>query len=220
MPASYADARHAEPVVVIVDVMKRTRIHFQICIAIALVAPFVSPYAKGDGGIIRLRETQGPFSVTVFSSPEAVPGGLADLSVLVQRSESGKVVLDADVRFTLSPPDGLAMKQADVLCSFPTAAMPLRDGINNVASVRASREQASNKLLYASPVQLNAPGDWKLHVVVSRGTDTARFDCRLPVTLSSGKLTELWPYLSLPPLAVAAFAVNQWLRRQSLQKRP
>ena len=212
MPASYADARHGEPVVVIVDVMKRTRIHFQICIAIALVASFVSPYAKGDGGIIRLRGTQGPFSVTVFSSPEAVPGGLTDLSVLVQRSESGKVVLDADVRFTLSPPDGLAMKQADVLCSFPTAAMPLPDGINNLASVRASREQASNKLLYAAPVQLNAPGDWKLHVVVSRGTDTSQFDCRLPVTLASGKLTGLWPYLLFPPLAVAAFAVNQWLR--------
>ena len=212
MPASYADARHGEPVVVIVGVMKRTRIHFQICIAIALVASFVSPYARGDGGIIRLRETQGPFSVTVFSSPEAVPGGLADLSVLVQRSESGKVVLDADVRLTLSPPDGLATKQADVFCSVPTAAMPLPDGINNLASVRASREQASNKLLYAAPVQLNAPGDWKLHVVVSRGTDTARFDCVLPVALRSGKLIGLWPYLSFPPLVVAAFAVNQWLR--------
>ena len=202
----------------IVEVMKRTRIQFQICIATALVISFIPRYAKGDGGIIRLRGTQGAFSVTVFSSPDAVPGGLADLSVLVQGRETGKVVLDADVTFTLSPPDGLAMKQADVFCSVPTAAMPLPDGINNLASVRASREQAFNKLLYAAPVQLNAPGDWKLHVVVSRGTDTARFDCRLPVTLSSGKLTALWPYLSLPALAVAAFAVNQWLRRQSLQK--
>ncbi len=72
--------------------------------------------AKGDGGVIRLRETQGPFSVTVFTSPEAAAGGLADLSVLVQGSESGKVVLDADVSFTLSPPNSLAMKQADVFC--------------------------------------------------------------------------------------------------------
>lgn len=167
--------------------------------------------AKGDGGVIRLRETQGPFSVTVFTSPEAAAGGLADLSVLVQGSESGKVVLDADVTFTLSPPVG-EMKQADVFCSVPTAAMPLPDGISNLASVRASREQASNKLLYAAPVQLNTPGDWKLHVVVSRGADTARFNCLLPVTLASGKLTGLWPYLLFPPLAIAAFSVNQWLR--------
>jgi len=173
--------------------------------------------AKGDGGVIRLRETQGPFSVTVFTSPEAAAGGLADLSVLVQGSESGKVVLDADVTFTLSAPVG-EMKQADVFCGVPTAAMPLSDGINNLASVRASREQASNKLLYAAPVQLNTPGDWKLHVVVSRGTDTARFDCFIPVTLRPQKLTDMWPYLSLPPLAIAAFSVNQWLRRQSLQK--
>jgi len=147
----------------------------------------------------------------VFSSPEAVAGGPVDLSVLVQGRETGEVVLDADVTFTLSPPVG-EMNQADVFCSDPTAAMPLPDGINNLASVRASREQASNKLLYAAPVQLNAPGDWKLHVVVSRGTDTARFDFLLPVALRSGKLIGLWPYLAFPPLVVAAFAVNQWLR--------
>ena len=191
--------------------MISSRVQFHIWIVTASLIMAVPRLAKGDGGVIRLRETQGPFSVTVFASPEAAAGGLADLSVLVQGSESGKVVLDADVTFTLSPPVG-EMKQADVFCSVPTAAMPLPDGISNLASVRASREQASNKLLYAAPVQLNTPGDWKLHVVVSRGTDTARFNCLLPVTLASGKLTGLWPYLLFPPLAIAAFSVNQWLR--------
>jgi hypothetical protein len=199
--------------------MNQTAIRFHICIATALLTSFVPRCAKGDGGIIRLRETQGPFSVTLFSSPDLVAGGLADVSVLVQGRESGQVVLDADVSLTLSPPDGLAMKQPGALCGLPTAAMRLPDGINNPASVRATREQASNKLLYAAPVELNAPGDWMLHVLVSRGSDTARFDCLLPVTWRSGKLTGVWPYLSLPPLAVVAFAVNQWLRRQSLQKR-
>ena len=192
--------------------MKRTRIHFQICIAIALVTSFVPRYAKGDGGIIRLRETQGPFSVTVFSSPEAAAGGLADLSVLIQARESSKVILDADVSLTLSPPVSQIVKQSDPFCGPPTGTMHLPDVTSNVASVRATREQASNKLLYAAPMNLNAPGDWKLHVVVSRGSDSARFDCLLPVALRSGKLIGLWPYLSFPPLVVAAFAVNQWLR--------
>jgi len=194
------------------------RFHFWIVTAsLIMSAPLL---ARGDGGIIRLRETQGPFSVTVFSSPEAAAGGLADVSALIQERRTGNVVLDADVSFTLSPPDGLATKQLAGLCGLPTAAMRLPDGMNNSSSVRATREQASNKLLYAAPLELYAPGDWKLQVLVSRGTETARFDCRLPVTLSSGRLTGVWPYLSWPPLAVALFAVNQWLRRQSLQKQP
>ena len=198
--------------------IKRTSIRFQICVATVLVVSLVPRCAKGDGGILRLREAQGPFLVTVFSTPEAAAGRLADVSVLVQGSETGKVVLDADVSLTLSPPDGLATKQSDGLCGLPTSTTFLPGGMNHPASVRATREQASNKLLYAAPVELNAPGDWKLHVLVYRGTESARFDCRIPVILRSGKLTVVWPFLVLPPLAVLIFAINQWLRRQSLQK--
>jgi hypothetical protein len=199
--------------------MNQAAIRFHICIATVLLTSFVPRCANGDGGIIRLREAQGPFSITVFSSPEATVGGLADVSVLIQAKDTGKVVMDADVSFTLSPPVDLKMKQSEAFCGLPTTAMRLPDRIDHPASVRATREQASNKLLYAAPLELNGTGDWKLHVLVSRGTETARFDCLLPVTLESGKLTGVWPYLWLPPLAVAAFAVNQWLRRQSLQKR-
>jgi len=198
--------------------MKRTSIRLQICIATALLASFVPRCAKGDGGIIRLREAQGPFSVTVFSSPESVSGGLADVSALIQERETGRVVLDADVSFTLSPPNGSALNQSDEFCGSPTAAMRLPDGMNNPESVRATRELASNKLLYAAAVELNAPGNWKLHVLVSRGTDTTQFDCVLPVTMISGRLPVVWPYLSFPPLAVALFALNQRLRSQSLEK--
>ncbi len=200
--------------------MIRSRIRFHvwiITVSLTMSAPLLT---RGDGGIIRLRETQGPFSVTVFSSPEAAAGGLADVSVLIQERVTGNVVLDADVSFTLSPPDGLANKQLGGLCGLPTGAMRLPDGMNNAMSVSATREQASNKLLYGAPLELYASGDWKLHMLVSRGTETARFDCRLPVILRSGKFTGVWPYLSLPPLVVVAFAVNQWLRKQSLQTRP
>ncbi|HUL51346.1 MAG TPA: hypothetical protein VLU94_02050 [Candidatus Nitrosotalea sp.] len=200
--------------------MEQTSIRLQVCMAMALFASFVPRDAKADGGIIRLRETQGPFSVTLFSSPDAVAGGLVDVSVLIQRRETGKVILDADVSFTLSPPDGLTIQRSEEFCGLPTATARLPDGMNNPASVRATREQASNKLLYAAPVELDAPGDWKVHMLISRGTDTARFDCLVPVTMRSSKLSGMWPYLSLPLLAVSAFALNQWLRSQSLQKRP
>jgi hypothetical protein len=192
-------------------------LRFQVCIATTLLVLFVLHYAKGDGGIIRLREAKGPFSVTVFSSPEPTSGGLTDVSALIQERESGKVVLDADVRLALSPPDGSALNQSAEFCGVPTAATRSLDGLNLTTSARATRENASNKLLYSAPVELNATGNWKLHVLVSRGTDTGRFDCLLPVASNSGKLTGLLPYLLLPPLVVAAFALNQRLRRQSLQ---
>jgi hypothetical protein len=195
--------------------MKETGLHFQVCVATTLLVLLVPRIANGDGGIIRLREVQGPFSITVFSSPEAASGGLTDVSALIQESESGKVILDADVRLALILPDGSAPNQSDALCGVPgTGGRPLQ-GLNSPPSVRVTRGQASNKLLYSAPVVLNVPGNWKLHVLVSRGTDTARFDCLLPVALSSGKLIGLLPYLLLPPLVVAAFALNQWLRRQS-----
>jgi hypothetical protein len=197
--------------------MKRTNIWFHICIAITLLALFVPRDAKGDGGVIRLRETQGPFSVTVFSSPDAAAGGLADVSVLVQGRETGNPLLDADVSLTLSPPDGMARKQSEEFCSLPTAAMSLPNGINNPASVRATREQASNKLLYAAQLELRAAGNWWLHVNVSHGSDNATFDCFLPVSATSVKLSGLWPYLAFPPIAIVAFAMNQRLRRHSLE---
>src|SRR5258705_13753770 len=91
--------------------MNRTSVHLQICLATALAASFVSPDAKGDGGIIRLQQTQGPFSVTVFSSPEAVAGGVAGLSALIQERETGKVGFDGNVSFSLTPPDGSVLDE-------------------------------------------------------------------------------------------------------------
>jgi hypothetical protein len=83
------------------------------------------------------------------------------------------------------------------------------------AKVPATREQASNKLLYAAGLNLNAPGDWRLHVYVSRGSDNTQFDCLIPAIQTASKISELWPYLAFPPIAIGAFAMNQKLRRHS-----
>lgn len=215
---SATDAIPRSPEHVVLN-MTRVSIFLRLRIAIALLVPFAPLCAKADGGIVRLRETQGPFSVTVFSTLDAVEGQPADLSALVQERETAKAILDANVTFSLSPPPGgFATKQSDGVCGLPQGAMRLAVGGNDQTSVRATREQASNKLLYAAPVTLNAPGDWKLHLLVLRGTDNAQFDCLLPVTLKSGGVTHMWPYLLLPTLVIFAFAANQCLRRRSFQK--
>lgn len=173
---------------------------------------------RADGGIIRLRDARGPFVITIFTAGDPILDRPLDVSVLVQGRGTGEAVLDADVRFTLSPPDGPAMKPPDEFCGMSTVMMGLPGETNDPAIVRATRAQAANKLLYAAPLKLDAPGDWKLHVLVSHGIDSARLDCLLPVALGSDKLSGLFPYLLLPPLVVAVFAVNQGLRRQPLRK--
>jgi hypothetical protein len=195
--------------------MKRVSISVQASILTALVIILMPRVAKGDGGIVQLRETRGPFSVTVFVSPVAVSGGLTDVSVLVQSQENGDLVLDADVRLCLIPPEGVTTSELDPFCG---PALQSVNGTAHSLTVRATREQASNKLLYAARLKLDATGNWPLQVDVSHGTDSASFNCVLPVTAPSARLSRLWPYLAFPPIAIAAFALNQKLRKNSLEK--
>jgi hypothetical protein len=177
----------------------------------AWVAPLLfgalAQLARADGGTVLLSETQGSFSVTVFVSPEAAYGGRSDVSVLVQRSTNREVILDADVRLVVDSPAGVSTATSDPFCGLPSTG----------ETVPATREQASNKLLYAAGLNLNVPGDWRLHIYVSCGSDRARFDCLLPVTRTSTTLSGLWPYLAFPPIVITAFAINQRLRRHSLE---
>jgi hypothetical protein len=198
--------------------MKRARANVQASVLIALFSMFTPRPVRGDGGLMRLHETQGPFSVTVFVSPEAVLGGITDVSVLVQQKTNLEVVLDADVSLAVDPPNGLPMHGSELICSVSPATTYSPPGIGQQGIVQATREQASNKLLYAAALKLNATGDWRLHVYVSRGSDSARFDCPLSVPRTSAKPTGLWFCLAFPPIVVIAFAMNQWLRRNSLEK--
>ena len=199
--------------------MKRASVSTQLWILTGLAMMLAPCVVRGDGGVVQLRETRGPFSVTVFVSPESVSGGLTDVSVLVQSQKNGDVVLDADVSLSLIPPEGVAINESDPFCGPPSGTVFQSANVTpNSLTVRATREQASNKLLHAALLRLDAAGNWKLRVAVSHNSDSADFDCLLPVTTPSARLSGLWPYLAFPPIAIAAFALNQKLRRQSLER--
>jgi hypothetical protein len=197
--------------------MKRSSISIQLWVLTALCLMLTLRIARGDGGIVQLQQTSGPFSVTVFISPETVSGGLTDVSVLVQSEKNGEVILDADVTLSLIPPEGVARNESDPFCSSFTGVTVSQPATNSL-TVRATREQAYNKLLYAALFKLDTPGNWRLNGTVSHNSDAARFDCLLPVTTASPKLSGLWPCLAFPPIAIALFALNQKLRRDSLEK--
>jgi hypothetical protein len=170
---------------------------------------------------VLLHEAKGPFSVTVFVAPEVTRGGLTDVSVLVQSRTNGDVVLDAGVELTVEPPRDLVKTAAlEPFCGVSSASVlfPSPDIGQHQASLPATREQASNKLLCAAALPLNATGDWRLHIYVSRGSDRAKFDCLVLVTQASGNVPGLWSCLLIPPIAIAAFAMNQKLRRHSLEQ--
>ena len=158
----------------------------------ALIGLLAADLAAADGGSVRIDEEAGPFRIAVMSAPEPLRVGTADLSVLVQRRGDGSPVLDAEVDLRL---DG------------PAPEPPIE--------VRATREQATNQLLQAAAVTLPAAGTWRLQARVREGGDAVEVAGALTVAPPPPRLLGLWPYLALPPAAVACFALREWLARRN-----
>jgi hypothetical protein len=155
-----------------------------------LVMLLPSDHAAGDGGTVRLLAPAGPFIVTIFSAPEPLRVGAADLSVLVQDRARGTAVLDARVSLTVTPPYATASTQLE-----------------------ATRGHAANKLVYGAAFAPDSPGEWSLHARVQRGDEVAEVACALPVAPATpGGIVALWPYLILPPVVVGLYALHAWAR--------
>ena len=149
--------------------------------------------ASADGGRLRSYGDAGDFRVAIFTRPEPLSAGAADVSVLVQDRESGQPVLDAEVTLELSGPGGFA------------------------AAVPAGRH-GRNRLFYGAAVQL-APGAWSVTARIRRGTAESEAYASFEVENARSGALAPWPYLALPPLAVALFAANRGLRRRERDRR-
>ena len=144
----------------------------------------------GDGGTVILRQSSGPFLVTVFATPTPLRAGPVDLTVMVQDASTQTAVLDASVIVRVQPEAG------------PEISTP------------ATRAQAQNKLLYAAPVVLPDSGRYKLDIAVTRGAQTANLSGTLEIAPPEPLLASHWAALSLPPLGVMLFALREWLVRR------
>lgn len=178
--------------------MKRVRFSLLL---LALVIQ--SHDACGDGGIMRCRDAQGPFVVSIFTASEAVQGEPLDVSVLVQDRNSNDAILDATVNLILTPPFGSLADASEAICG----------GTHSEGTrVAAMRSQASNKLLYAAPVQFDASGVWQLQATIQSENDSAKITCSILVGPPPRKFAGVFPYLLLPPALTALFALHQRLR--------
>jgi hypothetical protein len=155
-------------------------------------------FANADGGVVRLREASGPFLITIFTASDPLRAGPLDLSALVQDGRSGETILDATVDIAIQPLD--------------------RD--RPTFLTRATHEQATNKLLQAAMINVPTAGRWRVRVEVRHGPDEVTVATELQVAPPPPRLAAIWPYLLLPPFAIAAFALHQTLRQSALHRLP
>jgi hypothetical protein len=151
--------------------------------------------ARADGGRLQLREAAGPFVVSLFTTPESLAVGPADLSVMVE--EQGSVLLDPDIVVTLTPEDA------------------------GVAPVIAhlSHVHATNQLLQDAVVQLPRAGRWHTVLHVSKAGHEASVATDLTVASYSARRGTVWFFLLLPACAIALFAWVQVVKRRMRRRR-
>lgn len=153
-------------------------------------------FLVADGGTVQFQRQAGPFVITLFSAPEPVRVGAADLSVMVQEIEDRSAVLDCDVVLQLSHPG-----ESDI-------------------RVAATRAQATDKLLYAAQPVLQRPGKWHVTVEIKVRGYTVRTAGDMVVLPEEPPLIAHWQYFAVLPVAVALFALNQWLKARRKVRNP
>jgi hypothetical protein len=186
------------------------------------VIAFLRPVeVRADGGMVLLRQSQGPFTITVFTPAEILAGASSDVTVLVQDRETAGVILDAEVILRLAPCRNLIAEQKQEFCGVDSNRNLA--GKSDVASgpllIPAVHGPAAAKFLYAAPLAFPEAGVWNLEVRVREGGHTVDIPASLAVKAPLSRLTGLVPYLSLPPIVIALFLLNLWLRDYQLGRR-
>ena len=167
--------------------MSKTGIKVLVLLATLLVVADPALYA--DGGTLQFQKQAGPFTVTLFSTPVPLRVGAADLSVLVQDSQNNALV-NGSVTVHLSKLD-----ERDIVAQATTA-------------------QATNKLLYAAPVELPRAGKWDVRIHVTRVGLSGDAQGAIHVLPQEPPLEAFWLYFAVVPFGVLLFVLNQWLKRR------
>jgi hypothetical protein len=152
-----------------------------------------------DGGTLQLQKQSEGLLITLFSSPVPLRAGTGDLSVMVQDATDHSAILDAQVLVHVS--------------------RKVNGEIHEVA-VPATHAKATNKMLYAANVTLDAPGDWYAMLDVSMNGKTAYISGPLRELPKQARILAYWPFFLAIPVIIAFFAMNRWLKRKRLAQHP
>jgi hypothetical protein len=161
---------------------------------------FVTHAAWADGGRLSLHERAGPFTVTLFTTPDPLTQGSADFSVAVERpgdqSQNQGLVEDAKVTLILTPLDATHSGSAQRLV------------------LAATHAAASSAFLQAANFTLPAPGLWKVTVVVEQGRDLGECSGIIDVLPYQVATDEIAWHIAAVPLAMLLFAIHQARKRR------
>lgn len=146
-----------------------------------------------DGGKVLFQRKAGAFNITLFAAESPVRVGKPDLSVMVQSSSDQSPVLDASVQLRLVRHDANAI--TDI-------------------TAPAKHEQATNKLLYASTLDLNTPGRYRAEISVQTKKESALVTGDLDILPPEPPLLAHWPYFIALPIVVLLFVLNQRLKQK------
>ncbi len=158
----------------------------------ALLLMGVRPAWSHHGGDVRLMEKAGPFLITVFSDPTPLRVGPVDISVMVQEGDSGRPILEAEVTVRLQ--------------QYGAGGSPI--------IAWATRQNATNKLLYSTLVDLPASGLWELQVTAQHQAQTVDVVCMVTAALPWSMPRSWWLYAVLPSAMIGGVALHQWHRRR------
>lgn len=149
--------------------------------------------------MVLFRSAAGPYKVTVFGEPVPIRAGAADISVMVQNSDSS-TVLDAKVAIRLK--------------------IPSQEKIVELMAP-ATHDRATNKLLYAAHVTIPSRGLWDVAIDVTGANGaTGSAAGQISVLPMQAPVSKNWPYFAVVPGLVLLFALNQWLRKRREIRRP
>lgn len=162
-------------------------------VSLVAVTLLVAAGALADGGIVRARHSEGPFTITVFTAADRVLAGPVDVSVLVQDRADGVPILDGRVTLELATP----------------------------AVVTATHDAATNKLLYAAWLDVPS-GRSALRVRVERGDEIADVEVPVSAGPATTRLARYWPHLLVLPIAILLCILHQHLAsaRRTAASRP
>jgi hypothetical protein len=166
-------------------------------VIVSLVLAGAAVAAHADGGRLQMRQAAGPFVVSLFTTPESLAVGPADLSVMVEEQGSGEVLLDADVVVELTSEDA---------GSAPVIA-------------HLSHAHASNRLLQDAVVELPHAGSWHAVLRVREAGREASASTDLTVANYSARRGTVWFFAILPIGVVALFAWVQVAKQQARRRR-
>ncbi|GAB4170347.1 MAG: hypothetical protein Fur0032_09170 [Terrimicrobiaceae bacterium] len=172
------------------------------CIATAIAMASLSTSTLADGGRIVDSCEIGGLRATVMASPWPLQAGPAELGVFLQTAD-GEAVLDATVTVgwtALSPGEEWIP---------PCCRMKGPEGM-----VAASRTHGQNRLVYSANLTIPGSGPGNLQIAIDHDGAKESIAMTMVAEPPAPPALAYLPWLAMTPLAIAAFAFHQQIKRR------